>query len=250
MRTVKFFRDHEKSFQFFRAFLTENFDLAEPETTEENFAVYCESILSENKKYNLTSLKRGEEVFEILFLDTLMPFTFLKKFKKGDKVIDIGAGAGIPGLVLALVFPDTEFCLVDATRKKCQFMEKMAGEFNLKNVKVHLGRAEEAGQDPSLREKFDFGLARSLAQLNILFEYVMPFLKKGGYCYAYKGKVTSLEITRGEGALMELCGEIQNQESYILPFSAKQRSMVTAQKTGTCPEKYPRRTGIPKKRPL
>jgi 16S rRNA (guanine527-N7)-methyltransferase len=250
MRTVKFFRDQEKSFQFFRTFLRENFNLSNPDETENLFSEYCGAILTQNKKFNLTSLTTPEEVYEILFLDSLMPFTFLPGFEKGDRVIDIGCGAGIPGLVLALVFPNTNFWLLDATRKKIQFIEHLVQEFNLKNVFVLLARAEKAGHDPSLRESFDFGLARSLAQLNILFEYVFPFLKKGGYCYAYKGRLSSLEVTRGEGALMEVHGKIEEQKSYLLPFSGKERLMVKVKKTDICSAKYPRRTGIPKKRPL
>lgn len=250
MRTVKFFRDHEKSFQFFSAFLKENFNLPNEEKTEEHFAEYCEIILSENKKYNLTSLSRGEEIFEILFLDSLLPFTFLKKFESGERVIDVGSGAGVPGLVLALVFPKTHFTLLDATRKKCKFVESLVERFGLENVDVRQQRAEEAGHEEDLRESFDFGLARSLAQLNILFEYVMPFLKEDGVCYAYKGRLTSLERTRGEGALMELAGTFEDEKEYVLPLTGKKRIIATARKTGKCPKKYPRRTGIPKKRPL
>jgi len=250
MRTVKFFRDQKKSFNFFRSFLKENFELKDPETTEKNFSEYCDAILIQNQKFNLTSLKTAEEIYEILFIDSLMPFTFLPGFKPGERVIDVGSGAGIPGLVLTLVFPDTHFVLLDATRKKCQFVESLVKEFELKNCEVILQRAEEAGQEARLRESFDYALARSLAQLNILFEYVLPFVKTGGYCYAYKGKVTPLEVTRGEGALMELCGKIEDQQEYVLPFSGKQRSLVRVRKTDVCPEKYPRRSGIPKKRPL
>jgi len=250
MRTVKFFRDEEKSFKFFRTFLRENFDLANPKETEDVFSRYCEAILRENKKYNLTSLKTAEEIYEILFFDSLMPFTFLPVFKRGDRIIDVGCGAGIPGLVLALVYPESEFYLLDATRKKCQFVENLISEFNIKNVTVLLNRAEKAAHDSSLRESFNYGLARSLAQLNILFEYVLPFLKKGGFCYSYKGRITPLEITRGEGALMELNGKIEEQKSYLLPFSGKERIMITVKKLNGCPDKYPRRTGIPKKRPL
>ena len=250
MKTVKFFRNKERSFQFFRTFLKENFQTINEEETENKFSSYCEAILTHNQKYNLTSLKTAEDIYEILFMDSLMPFTFLPTFKAGDRVIDVGCGAGIPGLVLALVHPETQFILLDATRKKCQFLDQVLETLELKNVNTLLSRAEEAGQDPSLRETFDFGIARSLAQLNILFEYVLPFLKPGGLCYAYKGKLSKLEITRGEGALMELCGEIEEQKSYLLPISGKERSIVVSKKLDVCPEKYPRRTGIPKKRPL
>ena len=250
MRTVKFFRNQEKSFNFYRTFLKENFNLPNPEETENLFAEYCEAILSQNQKFNLTSLKTAEEVYEILFLDSLMPFTILPGFQSGTRVIDVGCGAGIPGFVLALVFPKTHFYLLDATRKKCQFLEGLVEKFHLKNVTVLLARAEKAGRDSSLRETFDFGLARSLAQLNILFEYVLPFLKTGGYCYSYKGKMSLLEVTRGEGALMELRGKIEDQLSYLLPFSGKERLIVKVRKMDVCPDKYPRKTGIPKKRPL
>lgn len=250
MKSVKFFRNQEKSFRFFSAFLRENFNLDKPEETEQHFAEYCEEILEQNSKFNLTSLKSAEEVFEILFLDSLMPFTILPKFKKGDRVIDVGTGAGIPGLVLALVFQETHFTLLDATRKKCQFLEGLVEKFGLKNVIVELCRAEDAGQKSELREQFDFALARSLAQLNILFEYALPFIKTGGALYSYKARISSLEQTRGEGALMELGGGMGEQKEYILPFSGKGRVILTVHKTGDCPEKYPRRTGIPKKRPL
>ncbi len=250
MRTVKFFRNQEKSFNFYRTFLKENFNLPNPEETEALFAEYCDAILTQNQKFNLTSLKTAEEVYEILFLDSLMPFTILPGFPDGARVIDVGCGAGIPGFVLSLVFPKTHFFLLDATRKKCQFLEELVQKFGLKNVTVVLARAEKSGQDATLRETFDYGLSRSLAQLNILFEYVLPFLKTGGYCYAYKGKMSPLEITRGEGALMELKGTMEDQLSYLLPFSGKERLIVKVKKSDACPDKYPRRPGIPKKRPL
>ncbi len=250
MRRVNFFRNQEKSFNFFRVFLRENFRLSNAPVTERQFSEFCEAILSENKKFNLTSLKSAEEIYEILFLDSLIPFTFLPGFKSGERVIDVGSGAGIPGLVLALVFPDATFYLLDSTRKKCQFVEKLIKGFGMKNARVMVTRAEEAGRDPSLREKFDYALARSLAQLNILFEYALPFIKPGGHCYAYKGKLSPLEVTHGEGALMELGGTLEKQDSYLLPFSGKQRVIVRIKKTGLCPDKYPRRPGIPKKRPL
>jgi len=250
MKTVKFFRDGEKSFNFFRTFLRENFNLPHLEETEKFFSNFCETILSENQKYNLTSLKTSEEIYEVLFLDSLMPFTMLPAPKAGERVIDVGCGAGIPGLVLAPLFPDTHFCLLDATRKKIQFVEAVVNEFGLSNVSIHLGRAEHAGHDKTLRETFDIGIARSLAQLNILLEYVFPFIKTGGMCYAYKGKLSDLEITRGEGALMELQGKIENQKTYQLPFSGKMRTIITVQKLDKCPDKFPRRAGVPKKRPL
>lgn len=250
MKTVKFFRNRERSFNFFKTFLRENFALPRHEVAEKHFSAYCEAILSQNHKFNLTSLKTAEEIYEVLFLDSLIPFTLLPGFNAGEHVIDVGSGAGIPGLVLALVFPETQFCLLDATRKKCQFVGELVRDFGLKNVRVHLGRAEDAGHDNAMRESFDFGIARSLAQLNVLLEFVIPFVRTGGYCYAYKGKVSELEITRGEGALMELQGKIEEQRGYTLPFSGKERMIVTVKKTARCPDKYPRRAGIPKKRPL
>ncbi len=250
MKAVKFFRDQEKSFNFFRSFIRENFIPDDVETVEQRFSDYCDMILDATQKYNLTSLKSAEEVFEILFIDSLLPFTLIHKFEPGSKILDVGSGAGVPGLVLALVFPDSHFHLLDATRKKTQFMESVVQALGLNNVTVHLARAEDAGHNPDLREKFDYGVARSLAQLNILFEYVLPFLRTGGLCYAYKGALSPLEITRGEGALMELGGGVEAQKEYVLPFSGKKRVILSVKKTATCPDKYPRRAGIPKKRPL
>lgn len=209
-------------------------------TNDGKFNIYLNELIKWNNKFNLTAIIEPEEIRKKHFDDSLLLLNSLDL--KHESVIDIGAGAGFPGIPLKIVRPDIRLTLVEATKKKVEFMEQLVARLGLKGVEVVWGRAEEitAGR----RERFDLAIARAVAELNTLAEYCLPFVKVGGLFVAYKELAIEPEIEASQPALTLLGGRFKRVDKY------DSRSLVFIDKITPTPEKYPRRSGMAKKRPL
>ena len=210
------------------------------------FDLYLKELLAWNEKFNLTSITNPKEIRLKHFEDSLallkvIPLT-------SQKVIDIGAGAGFPGIPLKIACPKIKLTLVEATRKKVDFLKHIVEILKLKDVDIIWGRAEELGKEK--RESFDLAVSRAVARLNVLAEYCLPFVKIGGYFVAYKEEKVEDEVTEAENAVHILGGKLKEIKKVILPNSDITRSLVMIEKVSLTPIKYPRRAGMAKKKPL
>ncbi len=169
--------------------------------------------------------------------------------KDGQRGADIGTGGGIPGLVLAYVLPNVEFMLVDSTEKKIVAIEAMADDLEMQNVFTAVGRFENLGHERELREQFDFVTARAVAELPVLLEYVVGFLKVGGHFYAWKQEDYSEELESSQKAQQVLAMKFKRAHEYALP-SGERRVILEFEKTAKLPSSYPRKDGVPKSKPL
>jgi 16S rRNA (guanine527-N7)-methyltransferase len=213
----------------------------------ENLLKYAELLMEANRETNLTAIRDEETMIEKHFLDSAI----LQNLMKNDieSAIDIGTGAGFPGMVLAIMNPEVKFTLMDSVGKKTNFLEMVAEKLALDNVTVVNSRAEDYIKKDGKRESFDLGFCRGVSKLNIILEYMIPFLKVGGYFMAQKMEYKG-EVEDAQNALIELKSEIVNIHKSKLPFCEDDRVVIEILKTGNTDKKYPRRTGIPTKRPL
>jgi len=220
------------------------------------FEIYYGELVAWNEKFNLTAITDYDQVQIKHFLDSLTclladeDFTRTICQQRGVRAIDIGAGAGFPGLPLKIVCPGLRLTLLEATGKKVGFLEHVVSRLGLVGVEVIKGRAEELGQDAAHRERYDLALARAVAELPVLVEYALPFCKPGGLFVAQKGAQGDAEAKAAEGAIATLGGILRRIVHLELPHLAEPRSLVVIEKIAPTPEKYPRRPGVPSKRPL
>ena len=206
---------------------------------------YLEILLDYNSHTNLTAIREEKTIIEKHFLDSLLLQNLLKD---GDKtLIDIGTGAGFPGMMLAIFNEDKKFILLDSVRKKTDFLELVKNELNLKNVEIINGRAEEIIKDR--REKYDVGLCRGVSNLSVILEYEIPFLKVNGRFLPQK-MVGTDEVENSSNALKILNSKIVKEYEFKLPFSNEDRLIIEILKIKKTDTKYPRKTGIPLKKPL
>lgn len=209
---------------------------------------YAELLKDWNEKINLTAILDDEGIAVKHFLDCLL-VSKAADFKKGDRVIDVGTGAGFPGLVIAAAYPDVEVMLLDSTGKKLKAVENMAQEMGVKNAKVIHMRAEEAGKKPEFREKYDFATARAVAELRVLLEYTLPFVKPGGTFLSLKGASAIDEIDGAKNSLKTLGGKIEGINEFTLPGGDK-RAIINVKKISHIPPKFPRVSAQIAKKPL
>src|SRR6056297_237378 len=224
-------------------------DLSYDKKNLNKFEKYKELLIEWNKKINITSIDQEEEIYLKHFIDSVI----IKKYviiKEGSKTIDIGTGGGFPGIPLKLIDNDMKITLLDSLNKRIKFLDEVVKELNLKDVECVHGRAEDFGKDKNYREKYDYGFSRAVASLNVLLEYVLPFIKKNGLFIAFKGSNFNDEIQDSENALKILGGEIIDLKEYNLPESDISRSLIVIKKIKKTPMKYPRRPGTPNKKPL
>ena len=206
---------------------------------------YLEILLNYNSHTNLTAIREEKAIIDKHFLDSLLLQNLLKDEDK--TLIDIGTGAGFPGMMLAIFNRDKKFTLLDSVRKKTDFLELVKTELNLNNVEIINGRAEEVIKDR--REKYDIGLCRGVSNLSVILEYEIPFLKVNGRFLPQK-MVGTDEVENSSNALKILNSKIAKEYEFKLPFSNEDRLIIEILKTKKTDIKYPRKTGIPLKKPL
>lgn len=209
------------------------------------FEIFREMLKKYNNEFNLTAICDDEGINEKHFIDSLLG---VEMFTKNSTVAEIGSGGGFPSLPLKIVREDLSFTLIEATGKKCRYLEKVINELGLKNMTVINGRAEEIGKYPAYRERFDHATARAVASLNILSEYCMPFVKTGGSFIAYKGNADA-EIEEGRNAVKILGGEIGRIKCAELSDGSERKIIEIVKKSKT-PVLYPRGNGKERKKPL
>ena len=211
-----------------------------------NFEEYMKLLIEWNKKINLTAITTPEDIVLKHFIDSL---TILKYIKKEEKLIDVGTGAGFPGIPLKIANPELEVYLADSLNKRINFLNIVIDELNLNNIKTIHTRIEDLGQKKEYREQFDVVTSRAVASFNILLEYMLPLLKIGGKGICMKGSNIE-EINNSKNALEILGGEIEKIEELELPFSDIKRNIIVVKKIKTTPKAYPRKAGIPAKKPI
>lgn len=219
----------------------------------ERLSKFYELLIQKNYVMNLTTITDESEVIIKHFIDSLsiVKIPRIRGLLSGKvRAIDVGTGAGFPGMVLKIVFPDLDMILADSVGKKLVFLDEVIDELELDDVKTIHGRAETLGHDDSLREKFDLVTARAVAYLPVLTEYCLPFLKPGGKFVAYKSADCKDEIASSHDALIALGGEIAEDESFVLPETNIKRRIIAVEKIFPTPASFPRRVGIPRKKPL
>ncbi|SHJ27360.1 16S rRNA (guanine(527)-N(7))-methyltransferase RsmG [Lutispora thermophila] len=206
-------------------------------------------LLEWNEKINLTSITDEEEIFIKHFMDSATCLS-TGLIKSGDKIIDIGTGAGFPGLVLKILKEDVNMTLLDSLNKRIIYLKEATDKLALDKVELIHGRAEEYGAKKGYREEFDIAVSRAVAPLNVLLEYCMPFVKLGGYFICQKGPSYQEELQDGRKAMEILGGELDKVEEHLLPFSDIRHYIIIIKKVRNTPTKYPRKPGKPSSNPL
>ena len=213
------------------------------------FAAYEALLLEWNDRISLTAIRQPRAIRLRHFLDALTCATATGPLD-GQTLIDVGSGAGLPGLPLKILYPGLRLTLVDSVAKKARFLELVAAELELTDVTVLAERVETLGHDPALREQFDWAVGRAVAEMRVLAEYLLPFCRQGGRLLAQKGESAALEVAAAAHALAELGGGAVTLASVQLPETAEGHTLVVVEKIRPTPDRYPRRPGIPAKRPL
>ena len=213
----------------------------------DKFYKYMKLLLEWNEKINLTAITDENEIILKHFIDSL---TSLKYIKEDDKIIDVGTGAGFPGIPIAIMMPNTKITLLDSLNKRINFLNEVIKELNLKNVETIHSRSEDCGKDILYREKYDISIARAVANLSTLSEYLLPFVKIDGKMICMKGSEVEEELNNSKYAIKELGGEISLQDEFCLPDTDIKRNIIVIKKIKYTPKLYPRKAGLPSKEPL
>lgn len=228
-------------------------DLLDLDLTAEQQAAFerfgSELVTWNESRANLTAITDPMGVEVRHFLDSLT-VTKVAALSPGVRIIDVGSGAGFPGLPLRIVAPHIHLTLLEATGKKTQFLQHVCDVLGYKNVRVAHMRAEEAGQDSAFRERYDLVLARSVAHMPVLMEYLLPLCKLGGKCIAMKGESAADEVRLAEHAIRILGGRFSQLMAVELPGVAETHYLVVIEKISATPGRYPRKPGLPAKNPL
>lgn len=211
----------------------------------EKLKILMDFMLEYNQKVNLTRITEYDEVIEKHYIDSILPLTMVD-VPRGTKFVDIGTGAGFPSLPMKIYRPDLEFTLIDSLGKRITYLDKACEKIGLSCETVH-ARSEEAARNKKYRDSFDFATARAVAALNVLCEYCLPYVKKGGYFLALKGAEDETEAAKA--AIEKLGGKLERVEKYALP-SGDKRCLVVIKKISDTPSVYPRASGVISKKPL
>lgn len=215
----------------------------------QQFIQYYELLVEKNKVMNLTGITEWEEVVQKHFLDSLS-LVYAVDIEDGMKMLDLGTGAGFPGIPLKIAFPQIDIVLLDSLNKRIKFLQEVIDTLGLKKIKAFHGRAEEFAQKKEYREKFEVVVSRAVANLSTLSEYCIPFLEIGGAFVSYKSGEIQEELEQADRAILELGGSLASIETFTLPDSDVSRSLVVIEKEESTKKKYPRGGGKPSKDPL
>lgn len=221
------------------------------EKQKQQFETYYQELVTVNEKVNLTRITDKDEVYAKHFYDSVTPLLVFGDLFKGEKTLaDVGAGAGFPSLPMKILQPELKVTIIDSLGKRLNFLKDLITKLNLKNVTLVHARAEDAGQDPKLREKFDLVTARAVARMSVLSEYCLPLVKKSGYMVALKGPKAQDELKDAKKALKTLGGKLEQVKELTLPDSDDERTLIVVKKVASTPKKYPRQAGTPNRKPL
>lgn len=215
----------------------------------EQFQIFYDYMIEMNQVMNLTSITEEDEVILKHFYDSMSVVKHYD-FNQGEYVIDVGTGAGFPGIPLAILLPGIQFTLMDSLNKRITFLKDVVEKCGLKNVECIHSRAEELAKDEKYREKYDICVSRAVANLSILLEYCIPFIKKGGKFISYKSISSEEELSASKNAQNKLCCKLKNNISFELPDTDNKRNFLIFEKFDHTASKYPRNNGIPRKKPL
>lgn len=213
----------------------------------ENLYQFMNLLIEKNKQINLTAIIEEKDIILKHFIDSII---IQNSIKDSNNIIDVGTGAGFPGIPLKIINEEKRFVLLDSLNKRVNFLNEVISSLNLKKVEAIHFRAEEAGQKEEYREKFDIVLSRAVSRLNTLAEYMLPFAKVGGKCICLKGPNMKEELEEAKNAIEILGGKIEKTKEYYLPESDIGRTIIVINKVKHLPNKYPRKAGVPSNRPL
>lgn len=227
---------------------TENFKFKFNEIQITQLETYYNLLVEWNEKMNLTAITDAQGVVVKHFADSVSVLNYVD-FPYNSSIIDVGTGAGFPGVVLKIARPDIKLTLLDSLNKRLVFLQNVLGEINLSADLIH-SRAEDGGRDKNLRESFDYAVSRAVANMNVLSEYCLPYVHVGGSFLAFKGRGAESEISAAKSAIKKLGGKIAETYNFALPFDGGERAIVQIQKIAETPNKYPRNAGKIKSSPL
>lgn len=213
------------------------------------FVTYYELLVEWNRFMNLTAITEFNEVCMKHFIDSISLCNAID-CNKEYSIIDVGTGAGFPGIPLKIVFPSLKITLLDSLGKRVKFLNEVIDQLGLKNIEAIHGRAEDFAKPDLLREKYDICVSRAVANLSTLSEYCLPYVKPDGFFISYKSEKIMEEINLAENAIEILGGEVYDQKEFMLPFSDIYRNLFMIKKVRNTPIKYPRKAGLPSKQPL
>lgn len=214
------------------------------------FMKYYELLVEWNSFMNLTGITEFEEVMKKHFVDSVSLIKALDLGEKEMSLIDVGTGAGFPGLPLKIAFPNLKVTLLDSLNKRIKFLDEVIMQLGLEGIDTIHGRAEDFAKPDNLREKYDICVSRAVANLSTLSEYCLPFVKIGGYFVSYKSEKISEEANVAKNAIFLLGGKVKEQVEFILPDSDIYRNLFVIEKKSGTPKKYPRKAGVAAKEPL